>query len=80
VARYPRAGRKTDEHRLNHQTHSKGFEDSGENLKDVQRDLNPSPVVVLPDVVRRPARAGEGEKNGLTRLPPFAEVVKSVPS
>lgn len=48
VARYPRAGKKTNEHALNHQTHSNVF-------KPTKPDTNPSPVPTsrnpsLPDV------------------------------
>jgi hypothetical protein len=57
VARYPRAGKKTSEHRLAHQSHSNTA------FKGIQRDLNPSPVPTLPfpslpDVA--PARAQNG--------------------
>lgn len=79
VAKYPRAGRKSVEHHQHHQKHSNGFDDSGENSKDIQSDLKPSPVVLLPDEVRRSAREGVNEKkNGLTRFPPFESVVKGI--
>lgn len=56
VANYPRAGKKSSEHRLEHQKHLK-------RANDIQRDLNPSPDPTLPnpslpDVA--PARAPEG--------------------
>jgi hypothetical protein len=55
VARYPRAGKKSTEHRLNHQSHSKAF-------KPERTDLKPSPVPTspvdsLPDVAH--ARNGQ---------------------
>jgi len=61
VARYPRAGKKSTEHKAEHQTHSKGFDGrrghSSNGFEAIQTDLNSSPVVIpsLPDV----ARAGE---------------------
>ena len=61
VARYPRAGKKTADHKATHQTHSKVFKPSGPARdKPIQTDLNPSPVVIpsLPDVAG--ARAPEG--------------------
>lgn len=70
VARYPRAGKKSSEHRDLHQTHSKGFDDSGSKhsphsngFKPIQKDLNPSPVPTRPDPslpVVAPARAPDG--------------------
>jgi hypothetical protein len=59
VARYPRAGRKSNEHEQNHQTHSK-------RSNGIQRDLKPSPVVnptlSLPDVAgaHEPDASGAG--------------------
>lgn len=58
VARYPRAGKKSTDHKAAHQIHSKAFKPSvPAGFKPIQTDLNPSPVVIpsLPDV----ARAGE---------------------
>jgi hypothetical protein len=69
VARYPRAGKKSDVHAQKHLSHSKGFEvessKSQKNLNGIQTDLNPSPVPTrpfpsLPD--RAPARADFKEK------------------
>ena len=56
VARYPRAGKKTAEHRLEHQKHSAAF-------KRNKPDLNPSPVPTrrnpsLPDVAREAEPSG----------------------
>jgi len=70
VSRYPRAGKKSTEHHDVHGSHSKGFDDSGSKhstdlngFKDIQKDLNPSPVPSssssLPDPSSR-ARAQEG--------------------
>lgn len=56
VVRYPRAGKKSTEHKLEHQTHSKGFDgrrgQTPIRFEPIQTDSNPSPVVVpsLPDV------------------------------
>lgn len=61
VARYPRAGKKTTEHKAAHQTHSKVFKPpTPKGFEPIQRDLNPSPDVIpsLPDVAG--ARAPEG--------------------
>ena len=64
VARYPRAGKKSTEHKVEHQTHSKGFDgqrvQTSNGFEGIQTDLNPSPVVVpsLPDVARASDPAG----------------------
>jgi len=60
VARYPRAGKKSTDHKAEHQSHSKGVRTSApDGDKHIQRDLNPSPVVIssLPDVARAPEGA-----------------------
>lgn len=46
VARYPRAGRKTDEH---HAQHIKHLRTHSKSSNGIQRDLNPSPVPSRPD-------------------------------
>ena len=64
VARYPRAGRKSAEHHAEHRSHSKGIDANHAHTpnkdKDIQTDLNPSPVVVpsLPGVAGGRARGG----------------------
>lgn len=58
VARYPRAGKKSTDHHAEHQSHSKRFDankaQTSDPFKDIQTDLNASPVVnpSLPDVAR----------------------------
>jgi hypothetical protein len=69
VARYPRAGRKSTDHHDEHRRHSKRIDanhrSTSKKDKDIQRDLNPSPVVTLPlpDVARAREEALQG-KNG----------------
>lgn len=63
VSKYPRAGRKSDEHHVNHRGHSKVFKaPTPKTFKDIQRDLNPSPVPSSSSSqpVVAPARAPEG--------------------
>lgn len=66
VERYPRAGRKSDEHAREHQAHMK-------KSNEIKSDLNPSPVPSLPDpsnpdvaggraMAPRPARGGPMSK------------------
>lgn len=79
VSRYPRAGRKSDEHHAEHRRHSLTFKaPTPKKDKDIQRETNPSPVVFpspsLPDVAGARAPEGRGaprsqftelmEKNG----------------
>ena len=59
VARYPRAGRKSNEHSDSHSEHQTKTKGS----KDIQRDLKPSPVPTrpvpsLPDVAGAPTPVG----------------------
>jgi hypothetical protein len=67
VAKYPRAGKKSREHalnHLNHQTNSDAFKSHASNGS--QTDLYPSPDPSLPDPTRRGARArGDGFKEKL---------------
>lgn len=64
VTRYPRAGKKSTAHHLDHRTHSKGFDSrsgrSSNGFEGIQTDLKPSPVPSssLPDVARAPAQEG----------------------
>jgi hypothetical protein len=63
VAKYPRAGHKSTEHALNHQSHSNGFEaPTPKNFKDIQKGSKPSPVPSLPDLTRPSAGARDGFK------------------
>ncbi len=81
VARYPRAGKKTTEHKVEHQkhlnvsgvkpkAHSNGF-------KPIQTDLNPSPVVVpsLPDVARAGEPDGPRGESVFRRMVPIKEAL-----
>jgi hypothetical protein len=74
VVKYPRAGKKTDEHARNHQSHSKGFkslrQSDSNGFEPTKSDLNPSPVQSLPDP-SRPTGAQARED----RLPPFETVL-----
>jgi hypothetical protein len=59
VSKYPRAGRKSNEHEVNHAEHQSKTKRSDR----IQRETNPSPVPSLPDPslpVVAPARAPEG--------------------
>jgi hypothetical protein len=67
VLTYPRAGRKNLEHAEEHSNHKRNQTHSNPIAKDIQRDLNPSPVPslpvpTLPDVAG--ARAPEGAAPG----------------
>lgn len=68
VERYPRAGRKSTEHRAEHERHKSGQKGSNSSNR-IQTDLNPSPVPSLPNpslpnvaggraTAPRPARGG----------------------
>jgi hypothetical protein len=59
VPRYPRAGRKSDEHAANHKTHQTHSNGLAVNIKDIQTDLKPSPVPSLP-YPTQPVVAHEG--------------------
>lgn len=65
VERYPRAGKKSSEHAIEHRMHSK-------RTKRIQTDLNPSPVPSLPDpsqpVVAR--ESANGDESEFRRLVP----------
>lgn len=77
VARYPRAGKKNDEHKAEHRKHSN--QTGGRRAKTpagfepIQTDLNASPVVVpsLPDVAgaRAPEDAPPAETDFQRRVP-----------
>lgn len=79
VERYPRAGRKSNEHRDSHLEH----QSSSKRSKGIKSDLNPSPVPSrpdqsLPDVARAPngAGAGEGETEFQRAVPRIAALGK----
>lgn len=53
VERYPRAGKKSNEHQAEHKRHSK-------RSRRIQKDTDPSPVPSLPDPTNAPARPPDG--------------------
>lgn len=75
VTNYPRAGKKSTQHHDEHLRHSKGFEESGENIKSVQTDLNgfeaiqtdlnasPVPSSSLPDPSSRARAQGAAPRS-----------------
>lgn len=66
VARYPRAGKKTSEHRLEHQKHSN-------RTNGIQTDTNPSPVPT-----RRDPSSPVDEDGLKARLGEYRDLVKDV--
>lgn len=53
IERYPRSGKKSNEHQAEHKRHLR-------RTKRIQTDTNPSPVPSSPDLTVAPARAPEG--------------------